>query len=104
MNHHKAMAFYDCLKFLNEAIFSVVVIAVSVILAFQGTISIGSILTTYLCFTQLTGPLRELHRILDEFSECMVLSRDYFSLLNIPVDFSYEMKRNENINLANGEF
>lgn len=103
MNHHKSMAFYDCLKFLNEAIFSVVVIAVSVILASQGTISIGSILTTYLCFTQLTGPLRELHRILDEFSECMVLSRDYFSLLNIPVDFSYEMKRNENINLANGE-
>lgn len=58
MRHHKAMAFYDCLKFVNEAFFSVLVIGISV-------------LTAYLCFTQLTGPLRELHRILDEFSESL---------------------------------
>lgn len=49
-------------------------------------------LTAYLCFTQLTGPLRELHRILDEFSECMVLADDYFRLLQLPVDFSYTQK------------
>ena len=30
MRHHKAMAFYDCLKFINEALFSVVVIGASV--------------------------------------------------------------------------
>lgn len=89
MRHHKAMAFYDCLKFINEALFSVLVIGISVLLASQGIITIGTVLTAYLCFTQLTGPLRELHRILDEFSECMVLADDYFQMLDIPEDFSY---------------
>ncbi len=89
MRHHKAMAFYDCLKFINEAVFSVLVIGISVLLASRGVISIGTVLTAYLCFTQLTGPLRELHRILDEFSECVVLANDYFRLLELPVDFSY---------------
>lgn len=33
MKHHTAMAFYDCLKFINEAVFNVVVIALTVLLA-----------------------------------------------------------------------
>lgn len=89
MKHHKAMAFYDCLKFINEAAFNVIVIAITVFLAADGTISIGTVLSTYLCFTQLTSPLRELHRILDEFSESMVLANDYFRIVEIPTDFSY---------------
>ena len=83
------MAFYDCLKFVNEAFFSVLVIGLSVLLASQGAITVGTVLTAYLCFTQLTGPLRELHRILDEFSECVVLANDYFQLSDLPLDFSY---------------
>lgn len=63
MRHHRAMAFYDCLKFVNEAFFSVLVIGLSVLLASRGAITVGTVLTAYLCFTQLTGPLRELHRI-----------------------------------------
>ncbi len=95
MRHHRAMAFYDCLKFVNEAVFSVLVIGISVLLASHHVISIGTVLTAYLCFTQLTGPLRELHRILDEFSECRVLAEDYFRILEIPRDFSYETKESE---------
>ena len=90
MRHHRAMAFYDCLKFVNEAFFSVLVIGLSVLLASRGAITVGTVLTAYLCFTQLTGPLRELHRILDEFSECVVLANDYFQLSDLPLDFSYE--------------
>ncbi len=88
MRHRRAMAFYDCLKFVNEAFFSVLVIALSVLLASRGAITVGTVLTAYLCFTQLTGPLRELHRILDEFSECVVLANDYFRLSDLPLDFS----------------
>lgn len=90
MRHRRAMAFYDCLKFVNEAFFSVLVIALSVLLASRGAITVGTVLTAYLCFTQLTGPLRELHRILDEFSECVVLANDYFRLSDLPLDFSYQ--------------
>ena len=90
MRHRRAMAFYDCLKFVNEAFFSVLVIGLSVLLASRGAITVGTVLTAYLCFTQLTGPLRELHRILDEFSECVVLANDYFQLSDLPLDFSYQ--------------
>ena len=91
MRHHKAMALYDCLKFVNEAFFSVLVIGLSVLLAANGVITVGTVLTAYLCFTQLTGPLRELHRILDEFSECVVLADDYFRMVELPLDFSYQV-------------
>lgn len=50
MRHHKAMAFYDCLKFVNEAVFSVLVIGISVFLASKQIISVGTVLTAYLCF------------------------------------------------------
>lgn len=89
MSHHKSMAFYDCLKFINEAVFTVLVIGVSTYLAGKGTISVGAVLTSYLCFTQLTTPLRELHRILDELSESAVLARAYFDIVDLPTDFSY---------------
>ena len=91
MRHHKAMALYDCLKFVNEAVFSVLIIGISVLLAARGTITVGTVLTAYLCFTQLTGPLRELHRILDELSECVVLAEDYFQMTDLPLDFSYRI-------------
>ena len=61
----------------------------ALLLTSRGIITIGTVLTAYLCFTQLTGPLRELHRILDEFSECTVLAVDYFRILELPLDFSY---------------
>lgn len=93
MKHHKAMAKYDCFKFVNEALFSVIIIGASVYMAAQGTISIGTVLTAYLCFTQLLGPLQELHRILDELSESTVLAQEYFKIAAIPEDFSYDQKQ-----------
>lgn len=91
MRHHRSMAFYDCLKFINEAVFTVIVIGVSTFLAGKGEISVGAVLTSYLCFTQLTTPLRELHRILDELSESSVLAESYFEILDLPQDFSYRL-------------
>lgn len=91
MRHHKSMAFYDCLKFINEAVFTVLIIGVSTFLAGEGKISVGAILTAYLCFTQLTTPLRELHRILDELSESSVLAQAYFKIIDLSTDFSYRL-------------
>ena len=89
MKHHKAMALYDCLKFINQAIFTVLVIGISTYLATKDIISVGSVLTAYLCFNQLLKPLEELHRIFDEVSECTVLATDFFNMVEIPNDFSY---------------
>lgn len=95
MKHHKAMALYDCLKFVNEAIFTVLVIGISTYLAGEGIISVGTVLTSYLCFTQLTTPLRELHRIFDELSESTVLANEYFNIIDLKKDFSYRTKKND---------
>ena len=89
MKHHKAMAFYDCLKFLNQAVFTVLVIGLSTYLATKNVITVGSVLTAYLCFNQLLKPLEELHRIFDEVSECTVLATDFFKMIEIENDFSY---------------
>lgn len=89
MRHHIQMAKYDCLKFINEAVFTVLMIGVSTYLASIHIITVGSVLTAYLCFAQLIGPLQELHRILDELSECLVLAEDFFRMADLPADFSY---------------
>ena len=89
MKHHKAMASYDCLKFINQAVFTVLIIGISTYLATKGIISVGAVLTAYLCFNQLTKPLEELHRIFDEVSECTILASDFFEMVEIPNDFSY---------------
>ncbi len=95
MKHHKSMAFYNGLKFLNEAIFTVLIIGISAFLAGEGIISVGTVLTAYLSFTQLTTPLRELHRIFDELSESTVLATEYFRILELPKDFSYITQNNQ---------
>ncbi len=112
MKHHKAMALYDCLKFINQAVFTVLIIGLSTYLATKGVISVGAVLTAYLCFNQLIKPLEELHRIFDEVSECTILAGDFFEMVEIPNDFSYlETKRelnndvtNEIINIRNLNF
>jgi len=91
MKHHKAMAGYDCLKFINQAIFTVLIIGISTYLATKNIISVGSVLTAYLCFNQLIKPLEELHRIFDELSECTILATDFFKMVEIKNDFSYDI-------------
>lgn len=93
MKHHKQMAKYDCLKFINEVFFTVLMIGISVYLATQHVISVGAVLTSYLCFSQLIKPLEELHRILDELSESMVLAEDFFQMVEIQQDFSYDISQ-----------
>lgn len=90
MRHHVQMAKYDIFKFINEIFFTVLMIGSSSYLAAQGKISVGSVLTSYLCFSQLIKPLQELHRILDELSESLILAEDFFKMTDIPHDFSYE--------------
>ena len=103
MKHHKAMALYDCLKFINQAVFTVLIIGISTYLATKGIITTGSVLTAYLCFTQLLKPLEELHRIFDELSECTVLAKDFFGMVEIENDFSYILPDKKSRNIKENE-
>ena len=92
MRHHLQMAKYDCLKFINEIFFTVLMIGISAWLAAQGKISVGAVLTSYLCFSQLIRPLEELHRILDELSESLILAEDFFKMADIRCTLSEKLR------------
>lgn len=89
MSHHKAMAWFDFAKFSNETFWFVVVLVVAI--EFSATRGSGSgvVLTYALLFNNITQPLRDLHRMLDETSESGQQARDLAIALSTPIDQSY---------------
>ena len=89
LQHHYEMSIYDCLKYLNEGMFHIGVMVLSIYFAANQTISVGDILTYSLLFVNAMAPLREIHRILDELHESSLRVQLYDELLNIPKDKSF---------------
>ena len=96
IKHHIWMAFYDAIKYLNEAFFYVLVVAISIYFAIQGIISKGDILMYSILFMSILGPLRDMHRILDQAHENSIKVQDLVDLRNQPEDKSFETKSNIN--------
>ncbi len=89
IKHHLSMALFDSAKYLNEGFFYVLVVCVAIFFASKGMISRGDILVYTILFSSITGPLREIHRILDEAHESSIRVSDLFEILGEPVDKSY---------------
>lgn len=90
IRHHIFMALFDSGKYLNEGFFYILVISFSILLSTQKIISQGDILVYSILFLSITGPLREIHRILDQAHESSILVNDLYGLLNEPVDESFK--------------
>ena len=90
IRHHIFMALFDSGKYLNEGFFYILVISLSIFLAAQGVITKGDILVYSILFLSITGPLREIHRILDEAHESSIRVNDLYDLLNQPRDISFQ--------------
>lgn len=69
IRHHIFMALFDSGKYLNEGFFYILVISLAILFSAQGIISRGDILVYSILFLSITGPLREIHRILDQAHE-----------------------------------
>ena len=89
IKHHIYMALFDAAKSLNEGLFTIVVIVLSIYMASRGLISTGDILVYAILFTNITTPLREIHTILDEASEYSIQVNDLFNILHQPLDVSF---------------
>ena len=89
IRHHIFMALFDSGKYLNEGLFYVLVISLSIFLAAQEIITKGDILVYSILFLSITGPLREIHRILDEAHESSIRVNNLYDLLNQPRDISF---------------
>ncbi|KKR31394.1 MAG: hypothetical protein UT63_C0072G0015 [Candidatus Gottesmanbacteria bacterium GW2011_GWC2_39_8] len=89
IRHHIYMALYDAGKYLNEGFFYILVISLSILLSAYGTISRGDILVYSILFLSITGPLREIHRILDQAHESSIQVNDLYNLLEQKNDSSF---------------
>ncbi len=101
IRHHIFMALFDSGKYLNEGLFYILVISLSIFLAAQGIITKGDILVYSILFLNITGPLREIHRILDEAHESSIKVNDLYDLLNQPRDISFQANGKEKFALNN---
>ncbi len=93
IKHHIWMALYDATKYLNEAFFYVLVVSIAIYLAVTGAITNGDILTYSILFMSVLGPLREIHRILDEAHESSIKVQDLHELMTQPLDQSFQTEQ-----------
>jgi ATP-binding cassette subfamily B protein len=89
LRHHFQMSLFGCGKALNEGLFHILVLALAIYLAVQGSISFGDILMFSMLFMNVMAPLNEVHRGLDEGHECSLLVADLLDMLAEPVDASF---------------
>jgi len=89
MQHHRAMAFFDALKSMNEGVFHVLVIGVAIQLNVQGVITAGGVLAFSMLYLAAVTPIREIHRILDEAHESSLSVATLREIFEQPPDISF---------------
>ncbi|MEY2496739.1 MAG: ATP-binding cassette, subfamily bacterial [Verrucomicrobiota bacterium] len=87
--HSIAMARFDWLKAVNEGLFHVAIIGYAIVLAAHGEIQYGYVLGFSILFTKVMGPLKEVHRILDETYDSSIQVNMLLHMLGQPLDQSY---------------
>lgn len=100
IRHHISMSLFDAGKYFNEGFFYILVISISIFLSAQEIITRGDILVYSILFLSITGPLREIHRILDEAHESSIRVNDLYNLLNQPQDISFILQSNKGKSLS----
>jgi len=93
IKHHIFMALFDAAKSLNEGFFTILVIVLSILMVSMRLISKGDILVYAILFANITNPLREIHRILDQASENAIQVNDLYSILHQSLDASFSEPR-----------
>lgn len=101
IKHHIWMAFYDAAKYLNEAFFYVLVISIAIYFSVTGIITKGDILTYSILFMSVIGPLRMIHRILDESHESAIKVGDLNELITQPLDQSFQTRATQKTQKTN---
>ncbi len=89
LKHGFAMARFDWAKAINEGLFHVIIIGVSIVLASRGEIHYGTVVAYSLLYVNIARPLKEVHRILDEAYDSSQQVVVLLDMLNQPVDKSF---------------
>jgi ATP-binding cassette subfamily B protein len=89
IKHHFEMSLFGSAKAITEGFFHVVVLGSAVLLAIDGKIGFGEILTYSILFLNVMAPLSEIHRVLDEGHESSLRVADLMAILASPIDQSF---------------
>jgi ABC-type multidrug transport system fused ATPase/permease subunit len=82
MQTRKLSFLYDSLKSFLEQIGIVVIIILTAYFVLNQTMSIGAIMFHILLFNNVSGPIRQLHRIYDEVNDALIYSEGFFDILD----------------------
>lgn len=73
---------FDGLKTFVEQIGVVLIIILTAYLVLRGQISIGAIMFHIMLFSNVSAPIRQLHRIYDEMNDALTYAEGYFQILD----------------------
>lgn len=73
--HHLYMGAFDCMKQACKIIFQVIILLMSVWMVDAGRMSPGAVITVCLLFQQLTNPISEIYRVMDETASSVVKAK-----------------------------
>jgi len=94
IKHHIVMSLFDCAKALNEGLFFILVVSLSIIMTAEHKLAPGEIVTFAMLYVSVITPLREIHRIIDEAHESALKVGDLMEMMAVPLDRSFEVKTN----------
>lgn len=81
MQTRKTGFVYDSIKSFIEQIGVVVIIILTAYFVLKGQMTIGAIMFHILLFNNVSGPIRQLHRIYDEVNDALIYSEGFFEIL-----------------------
>lgn len=73
---------FDGLKTFIEQIGVVLIILLTVYLVLDQQMTIGAIMLHIMLFSNVSSPIRQLHRIYDDMNDAMIYAEGYFEILN----------------------
>ena len=91
MKHGFAMARFDWLKAINEGLFHIAILGFAIVLAAHGQLEYGQVFTFSMLYLSIMGPMKDVHRILDEAYESSMQVTVLLEMLNQPLDQSFNI-------------
>ena len=83
------MGIFDCLKRLCKVSFQAMLIVLSLVLIARGQMHAGNVITICLLFQQLTKPVDDVYRFMDETASAVIKSKSLADIIQRSEDDIY---------------
>lgn len=90
--HHRYMGKFDCFKQVCKIIFQMSILMVGILMTLQGNMSASAVITSCLLSQQLTKPIDDVYRIMDETASSVVKAKVLLEVMINPQDIAFDLK------------